>query len=268
MNTTEKKSIKLDDLLIQHPVTALVCPNSGLNDTISSLAFHIRMFRNNRWNLENLYVTNQKYDHLEKYFDFKVVNYVDIHEIAESGKKFSFISRLCDGSHTHADNKMILDYVSLKKEIIDLVEDHSDKIGVHFRCMDIEQQKVGVGKAGIDLLKGKESKRPPGEEEVEEYLNAFKKIYRKEEKYLVVSDNSYFKRLEEEYSNVTCHIPDHAGNNEKTLLSALENRRDGTLDAIKSFIALGKCKKIHTTKGSFAKLSCFVNRDIKIEKII
>jgi hypothetical protein len=236
----------------------LVSCCSGLNDQFKSLANCIK-FVSKHFTKDLSCIKFASYYDLEKYFDFKHIEYKPLHpddvyrqeistyNIVFGLRGFSDPEDFIPMAHV---GEYLSNFISLKENIKKSFKCYPDHIGLSFRFYDKEKNEMDYEK---DL-----------------YISEFLNIYNQNENYLIVSDDNCFVDDLKHLKNVSFIVPDEFINKktEPVSIDICEARNKHSYLAIYSAYALSTCKLIYRTAGGFPYVARLFNKDVEIKNLL
>jgi hypothetical protein len=223
-----------------------VCGNgTGLNDFFSMVASVLNTAQLLEMNLNNLYFYHgsiDPYEDLNKYLNFKQINYINRKDYETRKEEFIMLcpqpsgnTNMSWGTPFHLRN-----FISYKKEILEEASEYFCPIGMHFRCMSLEAyHKIPEKQKDI-------------EQELDNYKKLFLKNYSENNSYFCASDSLDLMNFLSTFKNVK-----YIKKSENPALTY--NRRNNTKEAILDLAALSDCDKVYFTRGRFTELSMALN---------
>jgi hypothetical protein len=226
---------------------------NGLNDFFSGIALNIQYLIMNRHSLKNLHAYSNVYDNLNDYLNFKDIKYVERPILSD----YDFISSAITGGNTNTylgTSLHLSNFISLKDEYKVDYTRIKNEIAIHIRAYNYEQHKQSL------------------DQELETYFESFSKIYSRDEKYVVFSDNDCRERLityKNKFSleNIRFCVPNSENINSTDTTVKKNLRKKYTLLSLQSIYEMSFAKTVYKTSGHFTSTCKLFNPNCVLKQL-
>ncbi len=220
----------------------------GINDFFSHVALNIDNAVKNNLNISDLFLTHPYYDDLNKYLNFKELNYIP-NVSKKDYKKYDNISIGNKGASTNLNLNTkyhLSNYISLNEKMIEKTKHIDADIGVHFRFMSHEFNRTNSISPRVAI-------------DMNIYLKKFEEVYDKSKTYFIASSSPVLKDNFKTFNNIIFLPKDYVA-------TKRENRKSHTEDVFFDLACLSKCSIIYKTEGSFTSAAKMLGGGVPILK--